>query len=103
MVFAFYYLPQPTAVLDTIPAYLGLVGLMFGSLYFGQKWGGSRSFTGRNTVKEWIGIVDGPILALYGLLLAFTFHGAMQRFDERRRFAVEEASLVSTASISSPA
>jgi len=90
-------LPLHTTFLDTVPAYLALVALMLLSLQLGQKWGANHRAKGRNTVKEWIGIIDGPILALYGLLLAFTFYGAMQRFDERRRFAVEEATLVSTA------
>lgn len=91
------FLPDPTTVLDTLPAYLALVAVMFGSLWLGQRWGDIRCSTGRDTVKEWIGIIDGPILGLYGLLLAFTFYGAMQRFDERRRFVVEEATLLSTA------
>jgi hypothetical protein len=89
--------PHPTQILDCLPAYLGLVVAMFSTLYLGQKWGTKLNSTGQNTVKEWIGIVDGPILALYGLLLAFTFYGSMQRFDERRRFAVDEVTLLSTA------
>lgn len=92
------FFPDPTTILDTLPAYLALVAVMFGSLWLGQRWGDNRCSTDRNTVKEWIGIIDGPILGLYGLLLAFTFYGAMQRFDERRRFVVEEATLLSTAS-----
>jgi len=91
------YIPTPTAILDTLPAYLALVALMLGSLWLGQRWGAIHHSTGRNTVKEWIGIIDGPILGLYGLLLAFTFHGAMERFDERRRLLVEESTLLSTA------
>lgn len=91
------YIPNPTTILDSLPAYLALVAVMFGSLWLGQRWGATHNSTGRNTVKEWIGIIDGPILGLYGLLLAFTFHGAMQRFDERRRLVVEESTLLSTA------
>jgi hypothetical protein len=41
--------------------------------------------------------IEGAIFALIGLLLAFAFSGALQRFDERRQLIVQEANAVSTA------
>ena len=41
--------------------------------------------------------VEGAVFGLIGLLLAFTISGALQRFDERRQFVVQEANAASTA------
>lgn len=43
------------------------------------------------------GPVEGAVFALLGLLVAFTFSGALSRFDERRAQIVEEANDISTA------
>jgi hypothetical protein len=47
--------------------------------------------------EEWIGVVDGAVFALLGLLLAFTFSGAAARFDTRRQLIVEETNDIGTA------
>src|SRR5262249_11364491 len=41
--------------------------------------------------------IEGSILALLGLLLAFTFSGAASRFDARKMLAIEEANAIGTA------
>ena len=41
--------------------------------------------------------VEGAVFALIGLLLAFTISGALQRFDDRRQFVIQEANAASTA------
>ena len=46
---------------------------------------------------EGFGAVDGAVLALLGLLLAFTFSGAASRFDNRRALIVEETNDIGTA------
>jgi hypothetical protein len=43
------------------------------------------------------GAVEGSVLALFGLLLAFTFSGAGSRFEARRHLIVEEANCIGTA------
>jgi len=43
------------------------------------------------------GPVEGAVFALLGLLVAFTFSGAAQRFDARRHLIVEEANAIGTA------
>jgi hypothetical protein len=63
---------------------------------------------GRQMGKRWLatepegaisslGIVQGAMFTLYGLLLAFTFSGATSRFDMRRELIMEEANAVGTA------
>ena len=77
--------------LDAIPIYITMVLGMYGCLELGRSWGRKQLARKQSVGKEWIGIVDGPILAVYGLLLAFAFSGAMHRHDERKKIIVEEA------------
>jgi hypothetical protein len=43
------------------------------------------------------GAVDGAVFTLLGLLVAFTFSGAADRFDTRRHLVVEETNAIGTA------
>jgi hypothetical protein len=42
-------------------------------------------------------IIEGSIFALMGLLIAFTFSGARERFDVRRALVIDEANAIKTA------
>jgi hypothetical protein len=44
-----------------------------------------------------LGTLEGEVFALFGLLVAFTFSGAMQRFDAHRSLIAEEANAIDTA------
>jgi hypothetical protein len=44
-----------------------------------------------------LGIMQGTVFSLYGLLIAFTFSGAPARFDARRHLLAEEADAIGTA------
>lgn len=44
-----------------------------------------------------IGIVDSAVFALLGLIIAFTFSGAVTRFDARRQLIVQETNSIGTA------
>ena len=44
-----------------------------------------------------IGSLEAAVFALLGLLIAFTFSGALSRFDVRRVQAVDEANAIGTA------
>ena len=44
-----------------------------------------------------MGVIEGAVFALLGLLLAFTFSGAATRFEGRRHLIVEEANDIGTA------
>ena len=43
------------------------------------------------------GIVEGALFALFGLLMAFTFSGAANRFNEKRMLIAEEINTIGTA------
>ena len=45
-----------------------------------------------------VGSLEAAVFALMGLLIAFTFSGALNRFDQRRAQIVDEANAVGTAS-----
>src|SRR5947209_8591257 len=47
--------------------------------------------------KAGLGAVDGAVFGLMGLLIAFTFSGAANRFDSRRAAAVDEVNCIGTA------
>lgn len=88
-------LPFPD--LDHIYIYIGLLAGMVLALAVGHWLGRRHQISGNVSVKDWVGIVDGPILAIFGLLLAFSFYGAMQRFDERRKLIIEESVALASA------
>ena len=44
-----------------------------------------------------MGVVEGSVFGLLGLMLAFTFSGAARRFDERRHLVVDEVNAIGTA------
>jgi hypothetical protein len=46
---------------------------------------------------EGLGVVDGAVFGLYGLLIAFVFLGAPARFDARRNLIAQETNAVGTA------
>jgi hypothetical protein len=83
--------------LDAIPIYISMVLGMYGCLELGRWWGRRQLASNQSGGNEWIGIIDGPILAVYGLLLAFTFSNAMSRHEERKKNIIEEANIVAQA------
>jgi len=62
------------------------------------RWIGKRSLAGYGaTGSQPIGSLETAVFALMGLLIAFTFSGALERFDTRRAQAVVEANAIGTA------
>ena len=47
--------------------------------------------------KKGAGVIEGAVFGLLSLLLAFTFSGAVARFDTRRHLVSEEAIRIGTA------
>ena len=75
---------------------LGLLAGMLGLLHIGWIIGTKQ----RNKHPDGIrgtGPIEGAIFGLMGLLLAFTFSGAGDRFERRRALIVEEANAIGTA------
>jgi hypothetical protein len=72
------------------------VGILI-ALAIGRRLG-QRSIARHGTPRApGIGSLEAAVFALLGLLIAFTFSGALSRFDSRRLVVVEEANAVGTA------
>jgi hypothetical protein len=76
------------ALLFVVALFLGMVTL----IQIGRRAG---SWAPQETVG--LGTAQGAIFALLGLLLAFTFSGAAERFNVRRQLIVQEANAIGTA------
>ena len=64
------------------------IGLLLGMLFLlevGRRVGLRRMAVDKEGARAGIGTVEGALLALLGLLIAFSFSGAAARFDARRR------------------
>lgn len=76
------------------------VGLFLSMLILsdvGRRIGMRRLAQDPEGAEVGVGVVDGAIFALLGLLIAFTFSGAASRFDTRRQLIVEETNDIGTA------
>jgi len=62
------------------------------------RWAGRRAMArhGESGMPS-VGSLEAAVFALLGLLIAFTFSGALTRFDVRRAQAVDEANAIGTA------
>lgn len=86
--------------LGTFSAYAPYLGLL---LFVGMIASAELGhFIARRRAREQgqadgAGLIDTAIFALLGLLVAFTFSGAADRFDKRRSLIVEEANAIGTA------
>ncbi len=75
------------------------LGLFVGSLlafgigrYIGIRW--LPESESEHTSSE---LLDGAVFGLLGLLIAFTFSGAVSRFDDRKDWVIQEANAIGTA------
>jgi hypothetical protein len=79
---------------------LGVAILIFAgtiiSLEAGFRWG-RRDTAGNAAAHEGLGAVEASAFALVGLLLGFSFAGAMSRLDAKREAIVAEANAIGTA------
>jgi hypothetical protein len=76
---------------------LGLLAGMLVCLETGRRFGVRRRATAPEGKEISAPAIDGAIFALFGLLIAFTFSGAMNRFDHRRDQIADEANAIGTA------
>ena len=58
---------------------------------------GERAIASYGSIGSTIGSLEAAVFALLGLLIAFTFSGALTRFDTRRAQVVQEANAIGTA------
>ena len=62
------------------------------------RWIGKRAIGQHGAGQQpGMGSLEGAVFALMGLLIAFTFSGAAERFDRRRVQIVDEANAIGTA------
>lgn len=69
-------------------------------LWLAQELGrsmGRRALADGGGPVKGIGVAEGAVFTLLGLLLAFTFSGAAQRFEQRRHLITTEANAIGTA------
>ena len=75
---------------------LVLAGIMFGATVIGLVAGRSLS-RHADTLREPFGVVQGALLTLVGLLLAFSLAMAVSRYDSRRAAVVDDANTIGIA------
>jgi hypothetical protein len=81
-------------------ASLGILASVVAGVELGRRIGmrrAARSSAADTNDVPGRGAVDGAVFGLMGLLLAFTFSGAIDRWDARRELAVNEANAIGTA------
>jgi len=86
-------MPAPVLALTLFSAFFVAV---LGCIEVGRR-AGRRAFAGGAAHPAGLGTVETVAFGILGLLLAFTFSGAAERFDRRRGQAVEEANDIGTA------
>ena len=72
---------------------LGILAMLEWGRYLGKRALAADGEAARVGVT----VIEGAVYALTGLLIAFTFSGAAQRFDQRRALVVQETNDVGTA------
>jgi len=84
----------------TLLGTLAVLGIFVGTLAaleVGRRVGIRRMARDPEGAQAGSGVIDGAVFGLLGLLIAFTFSGAAERFDARRTMIVEEANSIGTA------
>ena len=80
--------------------------LLFASLLFvgmlilleiGRRIGIRRRSKESESERSSLGVIEGAVFALFGLVVAFTFSGAASRFNEKRALIAVEANSIETA------
>jgi len=66
-------------------------------LEVGRRIGARRLAEEGETAAKGFGAIESAVFALLGLILAFSFSGALARFDARRHLVVAEANDIATA------
>jgi hypothetical protein len=73
---------------------LGLLGLLLLAYGVGQRWGRVDDHA-----LAHVGVVQGAVLGLLGLLIGFSFSGAVTRFGARQDLIVREANAIETTAL----
>lgn len=76
---------------------LGLCLGMILAFEIGRRLGRRRIAKDSSDRIPGTSVIEGSLFALLGLLVAFTFSGAADRFDSRRRLIIDETNAIGTA------
>jgi hypothetical protein len=83
---------QFTTIFIGVALFVGILA----AFEFG-RWHGQRRAAAVVGIVGTKGSIDAALFGLLGLLIAFTFSGAVGRFDSRRQLIVDEANYIGTA------
>jgi len=84
----------------TIPPFVFALLLFLGMVIMletGRRLGIGRRPQETDTDRSNMGMIEGALFAVFGLLMALTFTGAASRFNEKRMLIAEEVTAVQTA------
>ena len=70
---------------------------MLAAIEIGFRTGRATRASGDEAAREHVNSIQASILAILGLLLAFTFSLSLQRYDSRSEAVVDEANAIGTA------
>jgi hypothetical protein len=76
------------------------IALFLGQLLMieaGRRWGQRQAALDPGAEGERLSGAEGAVYGLLGLLIAFTFSGAADRFEKRRDLIIDEANAIGTA------
>jgi hypothetical protein len=83
--------------LETILTALGVFAAMLALMEVGARIGRKRLAQDPEGARSGTAAAEGAVFALLGLLIAFTFSGALTRFDARRALITQESNAIGTA------
>ena len=78
----------------------GVLGLFVGMLFsaeVGRRIGRARLNRDPEGLEKGAGTAEGALFALLGLMIAFTFSAAANRFDDRKQLVLQESNAIGTA------
>jgi hypothetical protein len=84
-------------IVSSVLLALGLGVGMAGSMEVGYRLGLREQKENPDAALKGVAAVDSTIFAILGLILAFTFTGALSRLDNRRELIAKEANAIGTA------
>lgn len=76
---------------------LGLLLAMLVFIEIGWRSGNAQLRNNPDGLPKGVGIAEGAVFGLLGLVIAFTFSGAATRFEARRHLITEEVNAIGTA------
>lgn len=76
---------------------LALIAALLLFIEFGRRIGRYQLARNQKGLAKGAATAEGAVFGLLGLLIAFTFSGAAERFEQRRHLTTEEANAIGTA------